>query len=1278
MSRDWLGQTTSSVDARGRLSVMTYSAGGRLATTALASGPATEYRYDAIGNPTRVISVAGGETRETKTDYVMTGHDAQYKPSRITDALGNVTTLTYDSYGELASTQDAEGRTTTFSRTYATDGLLTVTKTDGTGASSTSVFSAGGRLLSTTDARGVKTVSTYNSAGRLISVRSGAAATTDGKPALAEEVRFQYDARGRVSRVIDAAGRPSDSAYDTQDRLVQSRDAAGRTVDRTYDENGKLLSERVAGSAQRSEWSYDAQDRLVSTRVYQSGQLITASTFRYDSLGRALSTETFARGERHSVTREFDNASSDPFAVRREYDDRGRETLYTYDALGALASVAQSGLSPLSYTRSGWGEVLVEQRAGAAGVSRTYDALGRVVSLSEAGKTESRTYDKTGRIRTETDFAGKTTTYAYDTVGRLVSVARANPNDGASFGYLPGGLLASVSDALGTTSYDYDAANKLTSRSRAGLKTQYTRAPGGSLARIEQQSLLGGGPVRLDIARDLNQLPKTLSTNTGNTFSFTRDALQRLTSLNADSVWRTSFEHRDGELARSFSDGPVFTTENVLRREDGKRSSRTQTMFFKGWNGTVREAETFSYHPMTGQLSESTYDYTDTGEQYGAGRTFTHPSDARGNLTRSPDGLTPLSVLANDELTGTGFTADAAGNTTHVELESGQSWDFEYDSANRLAVSRNEGFTTRYRYDGNGNLLRQTLEHPNGKIESTDFVVDESGGFPRITAELRSDGTEVHYVYGENGPLLERTLRPGKPEVQRYALSDELGSLRAWTKQDGNWSEFFTRDPYGNVIDHFGSEAVARRFSLVTSNRNAGRTSGAVVGRAFNFVAPDFVLAAADADGQTPSLKLTLADGSKGSCVYAPSSTPGTLKRTLVGCTSTTGTALTGMLKLTRFEFQPMSGAPDSAELRMDLVERLPDGTPAPRYSGLGFAGEWTGPDGTVFLRARHYLPAIGRFLQRDSFAGLEGSSLSRNRFAYAQNQPLDLVDPSGHFPKAFGAARDFKRGMDNYGLDAFFGLGPALVNGAAMSRDGWDLLIRSMAETVTGGDQISGWRPTGPLLTPLTADALGLVDHNNAAESLGYNTAMTVDTAIGVFQGGRGILNWGRAEVAALRAGRAGPATLGRGTAADPYVLPPDVELGNLRNVTPPAAPVTPLLPPARLGSVPRSGTAERTIFVHSHGGPVIIGTNVRVTVTPGTPEPLILQMSERPNIVIPGDVVRGLYIGDNKSIVIDGGARATYIMLTAGQGATTNLPGSVHGGHIGDGGNINVRFAK
>ncbi|MFN0070146.1 MAG: RHS repeat-associated core domain-containing protein, partial [Chloroflexota bacterium] len=63
--------------------------------------------------------------------------------------------------------------------------------------------------------------------------------------------------------------------------------------------------------------------------------------------------------------------------------------------------------------------------------------------------------------------------------------------------------------------------------------------------------------------------------------------------------------------------------------------------------------------------------------------------------------------------------------------------------------------------------------------------------------------------------------------------------------------------------------------------------------------------------------------------------------------------------------------------------------TGEPRDSETGF----------VYLRARMYDPQTGQFLQRDPFAGFMPSPLSLNRFAYAYQNPVTLIDPTGYSP---------------------------------------------------------------------------------------------------------------------------------------------------------------------------------------------------------------------------------------------------------------------------------------
>jgi RHS repeat-associated protein len=63
----------------------------------------------------------------------------------------------------------------------------------------------------------------------------------------------------------------------------------------------------------------------------------------------------------------------------------------------------------------------------------------------------------------------------------------------------------------------------------------------------------------------------------------------------------------------------------------------------------------------------------------------------------------------------------------------------------------------------------------------------------------------------------------------------------------------------------------------------------------------------------------------------------------------------------------------------------------------FGLTGEQHDPeDGLVYLRARTYDPTVGRFLQADPLRDTLPGSQGWNRYAYAGNNPVSSVDPSG------------------------------------------------------------------------------------------------------------------------------------------------------------------------------------------------------------------------------------------------------------------------------------------
>jgi RHS repeat-associated protein len=76
-----------------------------------------------------------------------------------------------------------------------------------------------------------------------------------------------------------------------------------------------------------------------------------------------------------------------------------------------------------------------------------------------------------------------------------------------------------------------------------------------------------------------------------------------------------------------------------------------------------------------------------------------------------------------------------------------------------------------------------------------------------------------------------------------------------------------------------------------------------------------------------------------------------------------------------------------------------PFGVPLGASGGepYGYTGEqWDASAGLVFLRARYYQPATGRFLSKDLWTGDQLWPQALNPYVYVVNNPINLIDPSG------------------------------------------------------------------------------------------------------------------------------------------------------------------------------------------------------------------------------------------------------------------------------------------
>jgi RHS repeat-associated protein len=92
--------------------------------------------------------------------------------------------------------------------------------------------------------------------------------------------------------------------------------------------------------------------------------------------------------------------------------------------------------------------------------------------------------------------------------------------------------------------------------------------------------------------------------------------------------------------------------------------------------------------------------------------------------------------------------------------------------------------------------------------------------------------------------------------------------------------------------------------------------------------------------------------------------------------------------------------------------------------SPWGYTGESHDIEASlVYLRARYYEPGTGRFIQQDTYPyfGEIEEPLTRNLYAYGVNNPLQYIDPNGHYVIGIAVELQAAAGIGIYGNVGLF-----------------------------------------------------------------------------------------------------------------------------------------------------------------------------------------------------------------------------------------------------------------
>jgi RHS repeat-associated protein len=503
------GRVLSSTDALGRTTSQQYDVLGRVIRKNETDGSYSTVVYDDVHNRITQTDQSGHKTvtyfdgigREIGLERDGTGSTAysisrafytwQDRTSKTVDALGRITTYTYDYQGRATTTRYNDG--TTSQMTYD-DKNKTATSVDQNGHKIVYLYDLLGELITTREYSTATAFNatdiTYDSLGNVLVYscddpidqlyydglnRQNSIYWLDGS--------WEYctlDAGGRVLNFTDRGRVVTRNAYDTDgnairifgtsDKIATVYDAVGNiietrnslgAIDYQYDVRDRVsqVTQKINASIFSIGYIYNNDDSLSSAK-YPDGRTIS---YLYDSYGRNVDIR-YGTTKLLNVTYNKD----DSIAAERYYNG-STTTAYTYNNRGFVQSIVTKD------------QAQVRQQD----LNYTYDAKGNIATIRDAlrGVTESYYYDFADRlVRATGNWNGvMTLTYTYDSYGN-----RLTKNEGSAVTYSYNSIKRLTGD--GTYSYFYDRAGNLIWKNCTGTNVQikYTYDSFGHMTRADK------------------------------------------------------------------------------------------------------------------------------------------------------------------------------------------------------------------------------------------------------------------------------------------------------------------------------------------------------------------------------------------------------------------------------------------------------------------------------------------------------------------------------------------------------------------------------------------------------------------------------------------------------------------------------------------------------------------------------------------------------------------------------------------------------------------------
>jgi RHS repeat-associated protein len=638
--------------------------------------------------------------------------------SDIVDSRGQSIHFTYDSSMRLVSVTDALGQVTTLSYELAADPLKVTRVTDPFGRFATFTYTASGRLAAITDVIGLTSSFAYE-ADDFISTLT----TPYGKTSFRHEPGGQ--SYYRLVESTDPLGGVQRLEYHYQHTGLSATAPAGevptgfstennyldRYVTLFWNKRAMALNPGAVSSAKITRW-LNAPDMYWGgpTAIPQSIKrpLEYRIWFRYP--GQVAGSHGSGTGRQPTtVARVLDDATSQIW--QRTYNVEGKITSST-DPLGRERTYVYAAnnvdLLEVRQTTGSLNDLLVQYGS--------YNAQHRPLTVTDAaGQTTTFTYNSYGQMLTATNALSQTSTYAYDSGGDgyLTTVTHPVSGSTSTYAYDDFGRLRSVTGPDGyATTTDYDALDRITAvtypdgtqdlwqyerlnntaqRDRLG---RWTRSAFNAMGRTVSTQDELGRTTRLEWCA-CGALDKMIDPR-GQSITWERDLRGRITrEVRADGTTATVFTYETAVGRLKTKTDPKSQVTTFTYNRDNTVQSKVYT------NATIATPSvSFTYDPdyrrvatMVDGTGTTTYTYRPIGV-LGAGH------------KASIDG-----ALANDTIS---FTYDELGRPLSRTVN-GVTTTVTFDTLGRVSSETNALGVFTIAYVGATDRVA-SVQYPNGQV----------------------------------------------------------------------------------------------------------------------------------------------------------------------------------------------------------------------------------------------------------------------------------------------------------------------------------------------------------------------------------------------------------------------------------------------------------------------------------------------------------------------------------------------------------------------------------